>query len=553
MKPISFLVSGLLYLFGHRRAFVEVHPQHRELLKQHGLNDPEDYFDLPAIIVSGHPNRHVACVKLGSGQSRIAAYLKREHRLPWRDRLTNAWAGFGWCSKSYREALLLRAMRQEGVSCPEFLAVGEDGRGRAFLLIRELAECVDLRVFLRAGHLVHPETRRRFARELGEALARLHDAGFDHPDLYSKHVFVNPRGSRVSLLDCQRSQRHPTLSWWRRWHDLAALDATLSDDLVPPRERLWCLRGYLRAALASPAPKPFFRQTLATIRRQASRLLRHRHIRELRQPPLKPDAQNLIWVRGESVCVTRDFHEALQGQIPERLLLGRQRPFSDGSWGARGSKVTCCRHSFRGVGAALLIQRRTGSPFLWLWAKLRRWRWVSPELEQAGVIFRLERYGVRCARLLAFGQSQFRPWQQESFLLIQDSGLRLPLRQWMEEHAEVCWTAQRKQRWRLLRELGTLLRGMHQAHCYLPADSDDSPVIENTGEEGLILLLASVERICKRRRPNPTLAKMNLTNLMRTLSLANLSRTDRLRILMSYVGTERLSTSTKRVVKDFVL
>src|SRR5260370_25638823 len=114
MKQIRFLVSGLHYLLGRRRAFVEVHPQHQEWLNQHRLNGPEYYFDLPAIIVSGHPNRHVARVKLGSGPSRIAAYLKREHRLPWRDRLTNAWAGFGWCSKSYREALLLRAMREEG-------------------------------------------------------------------------------------------------------------------------------------------------------------------------------------------------------------------------------------------------------------------------------------------------------------------------------------------------------------------------------------------------------------------------------------------------------
>src|SRR5260370_20059888 len=114
MKQIRFLVSGLLYLLGRRRAFVEVHPQHQELLKQHGLNGPEDYFDLPAIIVSGHPNRHVARVKLGSGPSRIAAYLKREHRLPWRGPLTDAWAGVGRGSHTYPGAPLLRPMREEG-------------------------------------------------------------------------------------------------------------------------------------------------------------------------------------------------------------------------------------------------------------------------------------------------------------------------------------------------------------------------------------------------------------------------------------------------------
>lgn len=553
MKPISFLLSGLHYLFGPRRAFVEVNPQYREWLKQQGLNDPKGYLDLPAIIVSGHPDRHVAHVKLGSGSSAIGAYLKREHRQSWRDPLTNAWVGFGWCSKSYRESLLLRAMRQEGIACPEFLAAGEDGKGRAFLLVRELTESIGLREFLSKGHLVHPPSRRQFALELGESLARLHDAGFDHPDLYSKHIFVNPRGSTVSLLDCQRSQRHKSLSWWRRWHDLAALDATLSDDLVPWRERMWCLRSYLRTALPSQVPKTFFHQSITSIRRQASRLLRHRHIRELRQPPLKPTAQNLIWIRGESVCVTRDFHDALQGQIPVGLLQGRHESFP--SWNLRksGTQVIRCQHSFRGLGAATLVQRRTTNPLAWLWANLQRRRWTSPELEQAGMIFRLERYGVRCGRVLAFGQCQHRPWQHESFLLLQDCSHKKTLFEWTADHGEVRWTAQRKQRWRLLREAGTMLRQMHMAHCYLLPDCNDSLVIDHVAPRGPTIELANVERIRKRRRASRTLPQLNLRTLIQLLTPFNLSRTDRLRILMSYAGQERLTPSTKRLVKDFVL
>ena len=262
MRPFLFLLSGMVFLCRRRRAFLDVNPRYRELLKRQGLKAPEDFLALPAVIVSGHPDRNVARVSLGSLQDKsghrvgVTAYLKREHRLPWRDRLVNAWAGFGWCSKSYREALVLRAMREQGVGCPEFLAAGEDRFGRAFLLVRELSEGVDLRVFLQGRHLAEPVVRRHFARTLGEALARLHDAGFNHPDLYSKHVLVNPRYSAVSLLDCQRSHRFRNLSWARRWHDLAALDATLTDELVAPRERLRCLRSYLRAVLATRAPRP---------------------------------------------------------------------------------------------------------------------------------------------------------------------------------------------------------------------------------------------------------------------------------------------------------
>src|SRR5437660_1987628 len=184
MKPFLFLISGMVFFCRRRRAFLDVNPRYRHLFQRQGFKAPEDFFSLPAVIVSGHPDRNVARVMLGdfrdeSGNSAgITAYLKREHRLSWQDRLTNAWAGFGWCSKSYREALVLRAMREQGVNCPEFLAAGEDRFGRAFLLVRELSASMDLRIFLQRKYLAEPVVRRHFARTLGEALACLHDAGF---------------------------------------------------------------------------------------------------------------------------------------------------------------------------------------------------------------------------------------------------------------------------------------------------------------------------------------------------------------------------------------
>src|SRR5438552_3624127 len=432
MKPFLFLISGMVFFCRRRRAFLDVNPRYRHLFKRQGFNAPEDFFSLPAVIVSGHPDRNVARVKLGGFRNEpgdsagITAYLKREHRLSLRNRMTNARSGFGWCSKSYREALVLRAMREQGVNCPEFLAAGEDDFGRAFLLIRELPASVDLRVYLREKSSANPRFRRRFVRELGETVARLHEAGFNHPDLYSKHVLVSPQRSAVSLLDCQRSHRLSRLTWAQRWHDLAALDATLTDELVAPRERLWCLRSYLRAVLATRAPRPFCRKALASIRRQASRLLRHRHVREARQPPLPSDSQNLIWVQGESLCVTRQFHDALQGRIPEKLLRGRRRSFPSAltnilvPFGSEtAGRVTRCQYSFPGIGPASLVQRRASCLWGWLWSLIRRRRLTSPELEQAGVVFRLERYGVRTPRVLAFGQNLRRPWQMESFLLLE--------------------------------------------------------------------------------------------------------------------------------------
>src|SRR5262249_28265580 len=147
-------------------------------------------------------------------------------------------AGFGFVSKSCREVALLHSLQQAGIHCPDWIAVGADDQGRAFLLLRELTEAKDLRVFLQDHGQAPPIRRRRFAGKLGEALAQLHNAGFDHPDLYSKHVLVNADDETISFLDWQRSRRRRRVAWRHRCRDLAALEATLPGDLASVRERL---------------------------------------------------------------------------------------------------------------------------------------------------------------------------------------------------------------------------------------------------------------------------------------------------------------------------
>src|SRR5262245_57018947 len=113
-------------------AMLEINPRYRALLERQGLTRFEAFLSLPAVIISGHPDRNVARMTLETGPDSVGAFLKREHRVRWRDRLANAWAGFGLASKSRREAVVLRALEGTGVGCPEWVAVGEDGAGRAF-------------------------------------------------------------------------------------------------------------------------------------------------------------------------------------------------------------------------------------------------------------------------------------------------------------------------------------------------------------------------------------------------------------------------------------
>src|SRR3954447_20795715 len=116
--------------FAGRRDFCHLHPNGRDWLESLGLCDARDFLNLPGVVVSGHVGRNVSRVQLGA----TTAYLKREHRVRWRDRF-RAWCdGFGWVSVSTREATVLRQLEANELPGPRWLAYGE-ADGQAFLLL----------------------------------------------------------------------------------------------------------------------------------------------------------------------------------------------------------------------------------------------------------------------------------------------------------------------------------------------------------------------------------------------------------------------------------
>jgi len=255
--------------------FVEIDPGYAELCRRHGLESARALLEVRGRLVGGHADRHVAEVVIGGTRF----FLKCEERVPWRERLKSAWEGHGWVSQSVREARLLRQARAAGIDCPEVAAVGEDGP-RAFVVLRAVEGLTDLRSFLAQPR---PDAdRRALAVRLGRALAELHRAGFDHPDLYAKHVLVGREP--CCFLDWQRSRRRHRVGWRRRCRDLAALDASLVEALAGPRLRVRCLRAYLAATLGAP---PLAR-VAAAVRGFSARLLRRRKVRRLRERPVAP-------------------------------------------------------------------------------------------------------------------------------------------------------------------------------------------------------------------------------------------------------------------------
>jgi hypothetical protein len=528
-------------------AWLKINPRYRELCEQHGLAAAEDFLALPAVIISGHPNRHVTRIVIGNGPTALVAYLKREHRISWGERLRNAWSGFGLVSRSSREASVLRKLEQSGIGCPEEIAVGEDPHGRGFLLLSDMAGAVELRHYLRDRQLLPERRRDRFARKLGKALAHLHNLGFDHPDLYSKHVFIDPARQTIRFVDWQRSRPRNVIGWRRRWRDLAALGATLDDDLMPQRERILCLRAYLRECRVRKVVRPSgLLHSAYRILALQRRLLRRRRIRELREVPLTSGCQDLVWRDGEGLCLTPEFQAVLQGKFPDWLWLANLPS------GLFQSEVNTTVDIAEGR-KALLVRRRERCSFGRLWSWLRSRRHTSPEIRQAGLLFRLQRYRIPGPRVLAFGQRLRFPGKVESFLLTECASEATPLRRWLREQIGSTPDVSRERR-RLIHEAGSFLRRMHEAGCYLgksrPGQAFRPLQVQRNEQNEAIVVLTSVPSIFARSRRRGQLAHQDVRLVHDYLSDSWSSRTDELRFLLGYLGLAKLTPKTKTLARS---
>lgn len=253
-----------------------------------GLTTFASIFDHPeARVISGHPLRNVALLAVGTERF----FLKRQLRVPWKDYISSWRAGFGWVDRSRREWQTLLAVRGRGIACPEPWAVGYQ-EARSFLLVRQLDLFVDLHAFL-TRHRQDRSLCLSLAEEIGCTVARLHGAGFTHPDLYAKHVLVRCPDLNIALIDFQRTTWHRHIPWRLRWRDLAALDASLGDHLADAEFRFHLLHTYLREVKATNLAG----EAVQAIRQRSIYLQRRSKIQAMRHPwqllPGPPDPHPL--------------------------------------------------------------------------------------------------------------------------------------------------------------------------------------------------------------------------------------------------------------------
>jgi len=336
-----------------------------------GMLSLREFLELPGIVVSGHVGRNVSRVVVGDE----TAYLKREHRVRWRDRLRSLLDGFGPVSVSEREFRVIRRLREHGLPAPQPLARGEVD-ARAFLLLAEADGAVELRRL--------PRVDSELAARLGRIVAAIHNAGVDQPDLFAKHFLVNPDTSHVTILDWQRAMLRDVVPWSNRVRSLAAFRATCSDRLLP----LESWRAFVTAYGDGRAIAEIDR----LVREVESIAATLRHKPSIRSQLVSPTTeQELVRIGGETVCVIPSLAVEIEqpgiiASLYDPSNNGRTIHFQDG----RAGTLTVTRHR---------------NP-LSRWAAAARGKtWRSSELWTARLLFHLERYGMPAPRLLGYGQS----------------------------------------------------------------------------------------------------------------------------------------------------
>lgn len=523
-------------------AYLTIHPDYAEAVARAGLASPQDFLRLDAVIIGGHPGRNVARVTVKCPTRTIRAIVKREHIISWKNRIFNACAGFGLSSMSRREALLLDRLAGLGICSPGWVAHGEDGRGRAFLLIPEVAGAIDLRAYLQLAAAKSGPPRLLLARRLGQEIARIHLAGIHHPDLVSKHVLVTP-DQRVCIIDWQRGRFLGKIGWQLRLAGMALLDATVGANLASDQERLLCFAAYLRAIRKHEGEAPALRATASEVRRQALVLNRNRRIREMQYPPTCRAEQSVVWCDGEALCMRPQFRASLPDREPSWLRLENLPD-------AGTSLYLEERVAIPGQGTGMLVRRRQRSWFFWLRSLLRAERPTSVEVHHAGLLFRLERLGIPVPPLLAFGQRRRGAGALESFLLIGQSRESRSPGEWLKATRYLERGAARR---RLVAEAGRLLRAMHDKGFFLRAgksrNSDNVFAVTwgPDGSEHVILDRVGLVEPCWRQAK--ARAHADLCKLAGSRAVSILSRPDRLRFYLAYYGCRRLRRLDREMVR----
>ncbi len=256
-----------------------VAPGYENVLRANGLDSLEALFTASGAKLLSKPGlsswRERLRLTLDVGGERRTFYLKRFRGPPLRVRRDVRRSGGGASSIAGLEWTWMRRLAAEGIPCVSPVAFAEAFRGSRELRSAVLTAAVPGDSLERLAQKWRDGDRtvlHSLTAPLARLVARLHECGFIHRDLYFSHIFHDPASppeSSLHLIDLQRVIRLRYLH--RRWivKDLASLNFSAPSDLVSRTDRIRWLTQYLGASKLDASAKRLAYRIVGKTRRIA--------------------------------------------------------------------------------------------------------------------------------------------------------------------------------------------------------------------------------------------------------------------------------------------
>ena len=255
MTPVSSSSSG-----GNPGAVVllndlNVVAPHEALLRANHLDSLEALFTIARGESLGKPGldrwRERIKLVLSHDGVKSTCFLKRFTSPPRRARREVGRSGSAARSVAGMEWAWMGRMVRDHIACVQPMAFGQElvgGRERRSAILTKAVPGKSLEAWMSEWSEADQPVIRGLIDPVAGLVARLHNAGYIHRDLYLSHVFYDPTAGlerSLHLIDLQRVRR-PRLRL-RRWivKDLAALNYSTPARLVSRADRLRWLKRYL--------------------------------------------------------------------------------------------------------------------------------------------------------------------------------------------------------------------------------------------------------------------------------------------------------------------
>ncbi len=231
---------------------------YEQVLAANGLDSLDALFNLPEAESLSKPGldawRERFRLTLETGGERQTFYLKRFRDPPPSARREVQRSGTGASSMAGLEWAWMKRLEADGIECVKPVAFGERlcrGKETRSAIVTLAVPGESLERW--AGRWGEGDRARidSLIPTLAAFVARLHERGYVHRDLYLAHIFYDPTRqpeTSLHLIDVQRVMRPPRRH--RRWiiKDLAALNFSAPRHLVLQTDRLRWLTHYLGAS-----------------------------------------------------------------------------------------------------------------------------------------------------------------------------------------------------------------------------------------------------------------------------------------------------------------